>query len=166
MSGCRKRNVLLLDRDFRPILIICWKKAMKHLYGGKAETILNYLDHRTTYEPAVIKLLFRSVPPGRFKRKTKFYNRYVLYRDNYTCSYCGSKDRSKLTIDHILPKSRGGLNSYENTTTACFDCNQHKGNLTPQEAGMSLFKAPTVPYLGAFVSKETAPTEWLEYLKE
>ncbi len=67
-----------------------------------------------------------------------------MKRDNYQCQYCGSRS-IELTIDHIIPKSRGGDDSWDNLTTACIKCNNKKGNRTPEEAAMKLLNTPKKP---------------------
>ena len=77
--------------------------------------------------------------------------RGVLTRDRETCQYCGSQPgRSQLTVDHVLPRSRGGLTTWENVVTACRDCNHRKGGRTPEEANMLLLSKPRQPQYVAF----------------
>lgn len=101
--------------------------------------------------PSVIRLL-RYI---RFPyKKVELSRKNVMRRDGHTCQYCGSK--TGLTIDHIIPKSRGGQDSWENLTTACKTCNNVKGNRTPEEADMVLMSKPSKPhhiiYLKQFVT--------------
>ena len=80
-----------------------------------------------------------------------FYQWHAVFtRDKNTCVYCGTKS-SKLTIDHILPKTRNGKTSFENCVAACFDCNTTKNNRTPDEAGMVLLKRPYHPTIADFL---------------
>lgn len=76
-------------------------------------------------------------------KKVVLTRRNVMRRDSFRCQYCGQK--SKLTIDHIHPKSRGGKDTWENLTTACDKCNVKKGNRTPKEANMELLSKPYRP---------------------
>jgi 5-methylcytosine-specific restriction endonuclease McrA len=79
-------------------------------------------------------------------RKLRFSRQNIFKRDNYTCQYCSSKNnRKELTIDHIIPKSKGGPTNWTNITTACFKCNIKKANRTPQEANIKLLSQPTAP---------------------
>ncbi|MTI89689.1 MAG: HNH endonuclease [Balneolaceae bacterium] len=96
---------------------------------------------RRSYQfPSVIRLRrYIHIPYS----KIVLSRRNVMRRDNFTCMYCGKK--SDLTIDHIMPKSRGGADSWENLTTACDKCNVKKGNMTPDEARMPLKKKPYRP---------------------
>jgi 5-methylcytosine-specific restriction endonuclease McrA len=90
--------------------------------------------------------------------------RQLIYkRDDRTCGYCGSiKD---LTIDHIIPKSRGGPNTWENLICACVKCNVRKGNRTPQEAGMVLYTRPKKPFNRiTLILEKSGISDWKEYL--
>lgn len=82
-----------------------------------------------------------------YQRTSQFAEREVLYaRDRFTCAYCGDKCKdSILTIDHIMPQSRGGKNTWMNTVTSCKDCNHTKADRTPEEARMPLLYVPYVP---------------------
>lgn len=83
------------------------------------------------------------------ERTSKYVEREILYmRDRFICAYCGDKVvPSKLTIDHVHPKSRGGKNVWENAVTACKPCNHTKADRTPEEAGMPLLYVPYIPTL-------------------
>jgi len=96
-----------------------------------------------TFElPAVIRIL-KMVKKTRRKSIT-FNRKNILRRDNYTCQYCGDIENT-LTVDHVYPKSRGGESSWTNVVIACKPCNVKKGNQTPSEKGMHLFKQPFKP---------------------
>jgi 5-methylcytosine-specific restriction endonuclease McrA len=92
--------------------------------------------------PSVIRLLNAdySKPISH-----KFSRRAMFKRDNYTCQYCGTKNRDDLTVDHVNPQSRGGEDSWTNCVTACLKCNNKKGNRTPEEMGWLRPKAK--PYM-------------------
>lgn len=89
----------------------------------------------------------------------------VMRRDNYTCQYCGSR-HTKMTLDHVVPRTMGGTDSWENLVCACDACNARKGNRTPHKAGMSLKRRPSKPHYFTFVlhSFGTPPEEWRPYL--
>lgn len=158
-----KRNVLVLDRDFRAHRVICWKRSMGHLYSGKIEIISYYDDKESFYNPAVVRLIRRAIPPGKIKMRRNLLPRFVFARDNYICQYCGI-DKKNLTIDHIIPKSLGGQNTYENCTTACYDCNQKKANKTLAEANMNLLSVPVAPFIGMMIPQSRIPNEWKFWL--
>lgn len=81
------------------------------------------------------------------ERSVVFSRRNLFKRDRYTCQYCGSQpeDHSELTMDHVLPRSRGGVSTWENTVLACVECNKRKADRTPEQAGMKLRKIPRKP---------------------
>ena len=146
-------SVLVLNQDFNPINIANAKKAIKLLVKKKAEFI----------SEKVIRLLnFIYLPITRI-RNTKPSRKSIHARDGYKCVYCGST--RQLTVDHILPKSRGGENTYSNLVSACNSCNTKKGDRTPQEAGMQLRKIPDEPFNKVhFGIKSSKEQEWMEYV--
>lgn len=163
--NCSKRNSLLLDRNYIPIRVVSWKRAMQLVYGRcKAEILAFYNDANTEYEASVIRLIHRSFPGNHYDFKVKFYRRQVFIRDKFCCAYCGDYRRSNLTIDHIFPKSRGGPTSYANCVTACRECNQYKGDRTPEEARLRLVNPPGMPIKGIVINIVDIPTEWISYL--
>jgi len=91
--------------------------------------------------PSIIKLNYFVQRPYK---KVYLTRKNVLRRDNFKCAYCGRSDL-QLTIDHIEPKSRGGLDEWENLITACIKCNNKKGDRTPEEAEMNLRFKPFKP---------------------
>ena len=98
--------------------------------------------------PSVMKLikLIRAV----YRSRVPFSKRNVLIRDGFACSYCGDR-KGKMTIDHIIPRSRGGPTSFENCVACCRACNTRKGNRSPSEAGMYLKRVPTQPTISEFL---------------
>lgn len=102
-------------------------------------------------------------------KSVKFSPRAIYRRDNYTCQYCQKKKRmEELSIDHILPKSRKGENTWENCVAACFKCNNKKSNKTPKEAGYTLNKKPLKPKWNPVVhiTKDQRPECWKPLLKD
>jgi HNH endonuclease len=104
--------------------------------------------------------------PVRMQVVTK---KNIYLRDNHTCQYCSRKfHASELTLDHVLPRSRGGRNTWENLVTACRKCNQAKDSRTPEEAGMKLLHrvipASVHTARGLLRSVGMAVEEWAEYL--
>ena len=139
-------NVLVLNQDYQPLSICSVQRSMKLIFLEKAELLHDdpKRELRTIREsfqfPSVIRLRsYIRVPYN----KVVLSRRNIMRRDNFTCMYCGSKN--DLTIDHVLPKSRGGKDVWENLTTACEKCNVKKGSRTPQEAGMPILKQPYRP---------------------
>lgn len=131
--------VLVLNANFEPLNVCSTRRALCLLIAGKAEMLLNGRGYVRTVRltiprPSVIRLDYMIKRPRPRVRLTK---REILRRDNHTCQYCGSR-ASRLTIDHVLPRHRGGEHTWSNLVTACAECNLHKGGRTLQEARMRL----------------------------
>jgi 5-methylcytosine-specific restriction endonuclease McrA len=111
--------------------------------------------------PLVIRL--RYVVKVPYHRKTSLSRRAVFARDNHRCQYCGGVAES---IDHVMPRSRGGLHAWDNVVAACRKCNLGKRDRTPDEAGMRLATLPMTPRELAWVTVEagTVPDAWKPYL--
>jgi 5-methylcytosine-specific restriction endonuclease McrA len=115
--------------------------------------------------PLVIRLITYVRIPRRFHLPVT--RRTVLARDNYTCQYCGDQPgKANLTVDHVVPRSRGGEHTWDNVVTACARCNRRKGNRTPAEAGMPLRSRPTRPrYIAIALLGEGLDRDvWEKYL--
>jgi 5-methylcytosine-specific restriction endonuclease McrA len=162
-------KALKLDSSFRPIDVIDAVEALVLCIIGKARVIENYNEEiRSVAEsfklPAVI-VLNRYV---KFRFSYVACNRSnVLWRDRNQCQYCANHFVSeKLTLDHVIPKSRGGDNSWLNLVTACKKCNQKKGNKTPAESGMRPLRKPFRPKASLLrsLSKEQISPIWKNYL--
>ena len=166
MRRAHRRGVLLLDINYFPWKTISWTRAIKLLYGpkDKAETIRLYYDAFGEFDPSVIRLIHRRCPPIQIRKRVKFTKKTLLKRDNYTCQYCGKEDKSDITIDHILPRSQGGKNTYLNCVAACYPCNQRKGDRTPEQWGIPLMTTPQAPTIGSYVDKLNLPEEWKEFI--
>ncbi len=141
-------RVLVLNASFEPLSLISVQRAIVLLLREKAEAIENDISRQLRAErisfpvPLVIRLIHYVAIPRRLKapltRKT------LLSRDEYTCQFCGST-AGPLTVDHVMPRSRGGQTSWENCVAACLRCNHRKGSKTPEEAGFILRKKPVRP---------------------
>lgn len=161
------RRVLVLNQDYHPISVCSAERAFLLLYLEKAELIHQAEDiemrsvNKSYPMPSVIRLNRYIVIP--FKR-VMLTRQNLFKRDGNTCQYCGSQQ--DLTLDHVLPKSRGGQSTWTNLTTACQKCNSIKGDKTPEEANMPLTKAPFKPSYIMFVRNFSGFTskEWLKYL--
>jgi 5-methylcytosine-specific restriction endonuclease McrA len=161
-------KVLILNQSYEPISICSAKKALMLLFLTKAELVEQHANRsvrtvRTAYPfPSVIRLCaYLRVP---FK-KIELSRKNVMRRDGMRCNYCGS-GATPLTMDHIIPRSRGGMDSWENLTTACIRCNNRKGNRTPEEAGMRLLTSPKRPHHVLFLKHAmgTVDDTWRPYL--
>jgi 5-methylcytosine-specific restriction endonuclease McrA len=142
------------------------------LFQGKVEVLEEYdEDIRsvsiTIKMPAVIRLLHHVT--GR-KKSVKFSRINVATRDDFRCGYCGTKNvLSKLTYDHVVPRGQGGRTTWTNITMACGDCNEKKGNRTPEQAGMRLKKLPVKPESLPVVvfridPQATIPEQWINFV--
>ena len=142
--GAGMSQVLVLNASYEPLNITTWRRATVLMLKGKAESLEVDSSRRLrpdTMLPTVIRLRhFVRVP----FRELALTRKNILQRDQNACQYCGYKGE-KLSIDHVVPRSRGGLDVWENVTTACFPCNVMKGNRTPQEAKLVLKNMPRRP---------------------
>jgi 5-methylcytosine-specific restriction endonuclease McrA len=137
-------KVLVLNASYEPLNITSWRRAIVLLLKGKAEQ----LEHNGKYVycdlplPSVIRLRHYVKVPYKEITLTR---RNILERDRHTCQYCSYRGE-RLTLDHVIPRSRGGGDNWENLVTACVPCNVKKGNRTPKEANMTLLTQPRQPY--------------------
>ena len=159
------KQVLVLNAGFEPLSLVSVRRAVVLLLREKAELLeatqqMLYSANRTIPVPLVIRLVHyvrlphRRVPPTRGA---------VMLRDAFTCQYCADKPgQLHLTVDHVVPRSRGGEHSWANLVTACKHCNQHKGSFLPEEADMSLIRKPFEPSYMALVllSNPIAAARW------
>lgn len=137
--------VLVLNADLGPLHRVSLRHAIRMLCRGVAEVHEAEPDIRygPWGMPTVVKLVRYIVTKWRYTAGPSWSRAGVLRRDNFTCSYCNS--RTGITVDHVIPTSKGGKNTWTNTVASCDSCNQRKGNRTPQEAGMVLLVKPQAP---------------------
>ncbi len=145
---------VLLNSDYTFLNIVDWKRAICLVVKNKVQ-IVSYTEKTVRGAeglvmrlPAVIKLIkfIRAI----YRAKVHFNKRNVLIRDRYTCAYCDTKTRD-LTIDHIIPRSRGGKSDFDNCVACCKSCNTRKGGHTPSEVRMYLKKKPYQPTISEFL---------------
>lgn len=150
-------NVIVLNADYQFINIIDWKKAMVLVIQNKVD-VIKYSDRiiKTVNQafklPMVIKLVYLA--QVIYKKRITFSKVNIFIRDDYVCAYCGKKmktHKKDATIDHVLPRARGGKDTWENCVTACLDCNNAKGNKTPEEFGVQLRYKPYQPSLTQYI---------------
>jgi hypothetical protein len=168
-------NILVLNSAYVPIDVTNIKRALKLLFKDKAEVVSvedgkfgNYdfssweevsLFRKATWDkhhnydyfdtgdsilgiPKIIRLTGYNKVPVRIR----LTRRNIIMRDNHTCQYCGKKKTlADLNIDHVIPKSKGGKNVWENLACSCIKCNSHKRDRTPKQAGMKLLRTPKKP---------------------
>lgn len=170
-------SVLVLNRSFFPVHVTSLKRAFCLLYRGVAKAVDQQyqtfdfeswqdlsaavndetvgLVDRTIRVPRVILLSFYDRFP---KREIRFSRLNILIRDNYTCQYCHRiLKRHFLNLDHVIPRSRGGLTTWENVVASCMDCNCRKGGQLPEEAGLHLKRKPFKPHTFPFSLLLTKP---------
>jgi 5-methylcytosine-specific restriction endonuclease McrA len=170
-------SVLLLNASFSPLSIIPMRRALSLIARGcveaaTEETITIQGVSRPFHLPTVIRLQrYVNVP----QRKAVWGRSAVLNRDAYRCIYCGVQSgvvqsgrilqRDDFTLDHIIPRSRGGRNTWGNTACACYRCNQRKADRTPHEAGMPMLWEPKTPRVSYVVAEGEVPDAWKVYLR-
>jgi 5-methylcytosine-specific restriction endonuclease McrA len=161
-------RVLVLNATYEPLSIVSVQRAIVLLLKEKAELIeaANERLHAQTATfpvPLVIRLVYYVRIPRQVTLAPS--RNSVLLRDNFTCQYCGdTPGRAGLTLDHVLPRSRGGQTTWENVVAACRPCNIRKGGRLPEEAGMSLRKLPARPHYLAFLLLSGTREAWDKYV--
>ena len=167
------RKVLLLNASYEPLSVVSPPKALTLVWRHVAEILEKDPGHtirspRFVFEvPSVIRLTNYIDVRTRQNRATQ-RNR-ILGRDRYRCQYCGKKGTPfDLTLDHVMPRSRGGKTLAENLVAACQTCNNRKGDRTPDEARMPLLMNPAALYYGleriALQRAAEQRPEWRKYL--
>jgi 5-methylcytosine-specific restriction endonuclease McrA len=162
-------NVLLLNHNFVPLTVCTAKRAIVMVWSGKAEIIesTGQYIHSVSLKfdiPLIIRLLIFVKFSQRWNIQLTKQN--IMKRDHGICQYCG-KSETHMTIDHVIPRSHGGHETWDNLVCACPSCNNMKGDRTPHEAGMELLRKPVKPTLSAFLYYHKAPvnSSWMTYLK-
>ena len=158
----------MLNATYEPINVCTVRRAVVLLLKAKAEVIEHgelklHSATQTISRPVVIRLVsYVRIPRDTHRRKIT--RRAVFARDDWTCQYCGA--RSNLTVDHVIPRSKGGDSSWDNIVASCAPCNRRKGNALPRQAGMRLQRQPRTPSPQVFiqVASPTIPSAWQQYL--
>ncbi len=169
LNGLLNGPVLILNVNFEPLHVCNTKRALSLVFAGKAETILNgrgvIRSVTAVFEiPSVIKLSHMIKRP---RPRVSLSKREILRRDNFTCQYCGRAMRH-LTLDHIIPRHRGGPHTWQNLVAACMPCNRRKGGKNPREANMTLRRRPYEPKATAvyrFGSHVQENQEWAQFIE-
>ncbi len=161
--------VLVLNQSYEPLNICRVRRAVVLLYQSKAEMLENGSGfiHSATHTfpvPSVIRLAYLIKRPWSERKLTRLE---VFNRDQYTCQYCGKETR-QLTLDHVIPRYRGGKHMWENVVSACIRCNRRKAGKTPTEAKMKLIRHPSPPHGNTpfYITYHYLQTqsEWQKYL--
>jgi 5-methylcytosine-specific restriction endonuclease McrA len=160
--------VLVLNATFEPINVCSVRRAAVLLLKSKAEVLEHAAwelrsEHTAMPRPVVIRLVsYVKVPRDTHRRKIT--RRAVFARDGWTCQYCGS--RSNLTVDHVIPRSKGGGSSWDNIVASCAPCNRRKGDRLPHQINMHPRVKPRTPGAHIFIqlASPTIPATWRQYL--
>jgi 5-methylcytosine-specific restriction endonuclease McrA len=180
-------GVLVLNRVYQPVHVTSVRRAFSLLYQGLAKAIdaefrtfdfvswsalsaaehddaIGTVDRRIRVPRVIVLLAYEHMPKNRVR-----FSRFNIYaRDDNTCQYCGRRfHRADLNLDHVVPRSRGGMTNWENVVCSCVSCNLRKGGRTPEEAGMRLLKRPTRPRWTPMFRSATRRAfyqEWMPFL--
>jgi 5-methylcytosine-specific restriction endonuclease McrA len=162
-------NVLLLNQNFIPLTVCSARHAVVMVWTGRAEIVEStgkfiHSVSRRFDVPSIIRLLEYVKISYRFNVQLTKQN--VIKRDRGVCQYCGKTDGS-MTVDHVVPKSHGGDDSWTNLVCACSGCNNKKDDKTPHESGMELLKIPKKPNIASFLFSHKIPVQnsWNTFLK-
>lgn len=185
-------HVLVLNKNFVAVSITNWRRAIRLVYLNRADVVDEEYRTYSFQDWFELSQFIKDHPAGfvhtpKFKIAIpevialKYYDkvqfeeprltrRNIYEHYNYRCCYCGKKfDSSKLNIDHVIPRSRGGKTEWSNVVTSCIECNLKKGNRTPQEAGMKLVIPPSKPHRRVKLtlilnSNIKIPTSWQKFI--
>jgi 5-methylcytosine-specific restriction endonuclease McrA len=167
--GATLGRVLVLNASYEPINVCTVRRAAVLVLKQRAEVLEHsdwalHAENLTMPRPVVIRLVtYVRIPRDAHSRKIT--RRAIFARDGWTCQYCGS-ERGTLTIDHVIPRSKGGSSSWDNIVTCCAPCNRRKGDRLPRQAGMHPRHAPRPPSPTLFVhvAMTRIPDVWQQYL--
>lgn len=139
-------KVLLLNQNYEPLTVVSARKAIVLEFAEKVEVV----EHRESWihsqhlrhpVPSIVRLRrFVHIP----HKRVELTRRNIFRRDSFRCQYCATM-KGPFTIDHVLPKTRGGGDTWENLVCACIACNSRKGNRTPEQASIRLIRLPRRP---------------------
>ncbi len=159
-------SALVLNATYEPLSVVSARRATCLVLAEKADMlehdgIVLHSESLDVKQPSVIRLRYMVKVP--YVRRSSMSRRAIFARDDHRCQYCGDRADS---IDHVLPRSRGGPHSWENVAAACKPCNLSKRDRTPEEAGMRLARPCRAPRATAWVivSVSGVPDTWRPYL--
>ena len=161
-------SCVVLNGDYTYLSTVSWKRALKLVLADKVK-VLKHSDmivhcaQRSFKVPAVVALI--RIVRMVYKNKVPFSKKNVLVRDQHRCIYCGDKNRN-LTMDHVIPRSKGGKTDFDNCVACCKACNAKKDDRTPRQAGMFLKKQPYQPTISEFLRLKLRHTGVYKYLVE
>ena len=146
------RTVLVLNQNYEPLSVCSARRAIVLVFCGKAQILeeFDFKIHTVSQSfpfPSVVRLdLYIRLP----QKRIVLSKRNIMKRDVHICQYCGGR-AGLMTVDHVIPKTAGGDDSWENLVCACLNCNNLKGNRSPDEAGLTLFRRPKRPNSITFI---------------
>lgn len=161
-------RALVLNATYEPLSVVPVRRAIVLVLRERADVVASNgkvwrSEQVELSAPSVIRLRhFVRIP---YSRRVPLNRRTVFHRDAFTCQYCGGRAEN---IDHVVPKSQGGLHTWENVVACCRRCNTRKGGRTPQEAGLSLGRRPKAPRRQTFLLVATGSQpdpSWEPYLE-
>ncbi|MEE8398823.1 MAG: HNH endonuclease [Desulfobacterales bacterium] len=161
-------SCVVLNGDFTYLSTVSWKRAIKLVLADKVK-VLKHSDMTVNCVedsfrvPAVVALI--KVIRMVYRNKVPFSKKNVLVRDQHRCVYCGAKGRS-LTLDHVVPRSKGGKTDFDNCVACCKHCNAKKGDRTLRKAGLYLRTRPYQPTISEFLRLKLKHTGVYRYLVE
>lgn len=150
----------IVDEEYRTFDFVSWSA----LSVEKNQESVGLVGKMIRVPRVILLLTYEKMP----KKKVRFSRINIFARDKNTCQYCGKKhQKTDLNLDHVIPKSQGGVSSWENVVTSCIDCNRRKGGKTPKQARMKLIKKPVRPNWSAsfnFSFKALRYKQWKKFL--
>ena len=158
----------MLNQNYEPLTVTTARRAVVLMFQGKAEMIISadgLKIHTVSREyalPSVVRLWqYKKVP----YRRVVLSRKNILVRDRHQCQYCGTT-RGPMTVDHVVPKTKNGGDTWENMVCACVACNNKKGNRSAEKAGMRLLRKPYRPTPIDFIQRYIGVTDqrWRPYL--
>jgi 5-methylcytosine-specific restriction endonuclease McrA len=156
----------VLNATFEPLCVVSTRRALMLMLDEKAELLhpsdgLFRSERVTLPEPSVVRLTHYVKVP--YQARVALNRRAVFARDGHRCQYCGAAAEN---IDHVIPKSRGGLHAWDNVVASCRPCNARKKDHMLEESGMKLRRPPVVPRQRTFilVASGRIRSEWEAYL--
>jgi 5-methylcytosine-specific restriction endonuclease McrA len=190
-TGVLSEKVLVLNRSWVAVNVATVRRALILVYQDDARIVapddyatFNFEGwveasqaakaearriHSATFSMCVPEVIVLGGFNGRFSKEVRFSRRNIFERDDNTCQYCGRKfDRHELTLDHVIPRSRGGASTWSNIVLACLKCNMRKGDRKPQETNMKLQRKPVKPQwatrVGVKLGRQWKPS-WERFLE-
>ena len=183
-----QRPTLVLNRNWQPVTVSTVARVLVKVFSGAARVVdptdyqlyswadwseMRPCDDEPFIQAGRVRLRVPEVVTltnyDRLPKRTVAFTRRNLFkRDHFACQYCGVQPGAdELTIDHVVPRSQGGVSSWENCVLACVTCNSRKANRTPEQAGLRLKHKPTQPQWRAFyASPEVRIDSWSRFLSE